>query len=141
MFYKIGGYEDVDDEDPSYVSNDRVINVFMPIATQLLQSFLGDTKTITVAEVVDGQKTDYSSGDLYDDRIIALFAVSLADQEYDKIHVDPETGNRRNFNYETGYQLMINRYGVVNKKGAVIPPVQGLQDIAGLQILKIEMDY
>ena len=136
MFYSIGAYEDEEDMDPSYVNPTTLTDVYIPIAVQMLQSLLGNTKNIVVTENGD----DLSSGDLFDDRIIALFAVSLADQDYDKIHIDPETGDKRNYQYDQAYQLFLMRYGV-KIDGEVVPPSQAQSEYAATSILKVEMDY
>jgi hypothetical protein len=55
------------------------------------------------------------------DVIVAELALSIADSEYDKLHVDPETLQVENKHLKTAYTYMLEMFGV-SKEGKLKLP-------------------
>ena len=88
MFYNLGGYESdsTKSQYPDYISVDDAQNTYISFAVNEVNKLCFTEHTVSYDPVAD------TTGDVYDDRIIAHRALSFADMEYDKVRVDPDTG-------------------------------------------------
>lgn len=107
MFYDHGGYvsDSGMEEQDNYISLDDVTSTYVPQAVLRLNSLCNATVSVDY--------TSLSSGNIMDDVIIAELALSIADSEYDKLHVDPETFEVENKHWQTAYRYMLDMYGLV----------------------------
>lgn len=130
MFYSHGGYQSgsgfVGQTD--YISVDDVTSTYVPQAVLRLNAICGLSETVDYSNL--------TSSNLMNDVIIAELALSIADSEYDKLHVDPQTLAVENKHYSTARQYMLDMYGIV-VNGEVILPSEasaacGSMDIATL---------
>jgi len=118
MFYSHGGYR----SDSSYSGSDDYISVedvtgtYIPQAVQRLNAICRLTVSVDTASSTTADKMN--------DVIIAELALSIADSEYDKLHVDPTTGVIENKHYSSAKQYMLDLYGT-NIDGKVVLPNQG----------------
>ena|SRR3990167_148549 len=110
---------------PKFVALDSVTSTFVPLGVQALNNLAQVTKS--VAWTGSGAS---SSGDVYDDKIIAEFACYFADTHYDTVNIDPETGKPMNRHWETALQLLNAKYGVVGTNGQIVPPLWILDEKA-----------
>jgi len=117
MFYEHGGYvsDSANSDQPNYIAYDDVTSTYVPQALLRLNSICGLSRTISY------ETNSISSGNLMDDVTIAELALSIADSEYDKLHIDPETGAIENKHYTVAEKYMLNMYGVSYKGDVVLP--------------------
>lgn len=118
-FYDNGGYiSDSSYEDSGdYISIDDATSTYIPQAVLRLNAICSITATVDY--------TSLTSGNLMDDLIIAELALSMADSEYDKLHVDPQTMAVENKHYSTARQYMIDMYGIAVNGEIVLPGEMG----------------
>lgn len=106
-FYQNGGYT----SDSSFSAQDNYIPLsdvsgsYIPQAVMRMNRLCETTVTIS----------SLSSGNVMHDTIIAELALSIADSEYDKVHIDPETGEAENKHYMVARQYMLDMFGVPQK--------------------------
>ncbi|MEI6795411.1 MAG: hypothetical protein WCK39_00955 [Methanomassiliicoccales archaeon] len=117
LFYQMGGYESSSDYEgrPTYIALESATGLYLPYGVSLFNRLC--TGSIQVA------LTNGSTGDLINDRIVAELGLSFADAEYDKLHVDPDTGRQVNRHKESAYDLMLSLYGKKDKFGRLTFPV------------------
>jgi len=108
IFYRNGGYE----SDSIYVSQSDYISFLDVTSTYIPQANLRLNALCDITASVDYTSGSVSSGNLMDDLIIAELALSIADSEYDKVHVDPDTGEIENKHWLAAYRYMLDMYGV-----------------------------
>jgi hypothetical protein len=117
MFYSHGGY--ISDSSYStqdnYISLDHVTGTYIPQAVERLNSICKTNCVVDTSSLL--------SGDPMDDVIIAELALSIADSEYDKLHIDPQTGAIENKHMTVANQYMRDMYGI-GVNGEVILPNQ-----------------
>ena len=115
MFYSHGGYESDSayaDQD-NYISLDHCTGTYMPQAVLRLNSLCETTVSVNY--------TSLSTGDLMNDVIVAELALSIADSEYDKLHVDPLTFQVENKHWLAAKTYMLDMYGVSRKGDLYLP--------------------
>lgn len=105
MFYEHGGYTSASgyESQSNYISAEDVTGTYVPQATSRMNSLC-----LTAVSV----NTSSSTGDPMDDVILAELALSIADSEYDKLHVDPETFQVENKHWLSAKQYMLDMYGI-----------------------------
>jgi len=122
MFYDHGGYVSESNYigQPNYISPDDCTGTYVPQAVLRLNSLCATTVSV-----------DYTSmltTNMMDDVILAELALSIADSEYDKLHVDPETYAIENKHWMTAYGYMVNMYGIsLNGKMKLPREVDGMK--------------
>jgi hypothetical protein len=117
MFYEHGGYESdsASSDKTNYIDYDDVTSTYVPQALLRLNAICGLSRTVSF------DTGSVSSGNSMDDVILAELALSIADSEYDKLHIDPDTGAMENKHYTVAKQYMLDMYGVSNKGEIVLP--------------------
>lgn len=105
-FYENGGYT----SDSSFASQDNYISVNDTTGSYIPQAVLRMNRMCATSVSVD--TGSISSGNMMYDTIVAELALSIADSEYDKLHVDPETGAVENKHYMVARQYMLDMFGV-----------------------------
>jgi hypothetical protein len=113
MFYSHGGYLSDSAGQPDYISVDDVTATYIPQAVLRLNSVCDVTRSVDY--------TSMTSGNLMDDVILAELALSIADSEYDKLHVDPQTMAVENKHLTTARQYMLEMYGTMINGERVLP--------------------
>lgn len=118
MFYEHGGYKSDSSysEQDDYISTEDVTSTYVPQAVLRLNAICNKTASVDYASM--------TSGNLMDDVIIAELALSIADSEFDKLHIDPDTGAVENKHYIVARQYMLDMYGV-NVNGNMVLPGEG----------------
>jgi hypothetical protein len=119
MFYSHGGYTSDSaystSDGGNYIPLDHVTGTYIPQAVERFNSVCRITRSVDTSTM--------QTGNSMDDVIIAELALSIADSEYDKLHVDPVTGAIENKHYTVAKQYMLDMYGsVVN--GELVLPIQ-----------------
>lgn len=111
MFYRQGGYisDSSFEGQPGYIAIYLVTGTYIPMALERLNSLCFLNRSIDY--------TSFSSGNSLDDLIITELALSIADSEYDKLHIDPDTGQVENRHWMTAYRYMLDAYGVTVREG------------------------
>jgi len=123
IFYQISGYSS------SVISNDDLNNYYIPVSKELFERLCQVTinlssQTETIEDGIGnslGSVTTYTTGDDVHDTIIAEIAASRADQRYDKVRIDPLTGERVNKHWDIAMDLMLKYYGVWVDRQLVLP--------------------
>jgi hypothetical protein len=105
MFFEHGGYTSQSgyESQSDYISEDSVTSTYVPQAISRMNSLC------LISVSVDTLST---TGDPMDDVIIAELALSIADSEYDKVHVDPETYQVENKHWLVAKRYMLDMYGI-----------------------------
>lgn len=116
MFYALGGYSTNSYETEGYVSSDLITGTYIPLAVKYFNGVCEGVKTVSIG-------TSSSSGDIFDDRILAELSLWFADSSYDTIHVDPDTYQTENRHYTIAESLILKVYGQKDAKGDVVYPV------------------
>lgn len=119
LFYQNGAYESDSGyaSQSNYISLEHVTGTYISQSLQMFNSMCEQTATVSTAS--------WSTGDTVDDLIIAELALSIADSEYNKLHVDPETGAVENKHEFVARNYMINMYGVMVDGKMVLPREAG----------------
>lgn len=119
LFYQNGAYvsESGYASQSNYISLDHVTGTYVSQSLQMFNSLCDKTSSVSTAS--------WSTGNIVDDLIIAELALSIADSEYDKLHVDPETGAIENKHEFVARKYMTNMYGVMVDGEMVLPREAG----------------
>jgi hypothetical protein len=117
MFYEHGGYESssAKSEQTNYIELDDVTSTYIPQAVLRLNAICNISRSVAY------DTGSISSGNPMDDVILAELALSIADSEYDKLHIDPDTGAMENKHYTVAKQYMLDMYGTSYKGEIVLP--------------------
>lgn len=122
MFYEHGGYT----SDSAYSGQDNYISVNDVTGTYILQAVSRMNSLCLTSVSVD---TSSTTGDPMDDVIIAELALSIADSEYDQLHVDPETYAVENKHWTVAERYMLDMYGVPFGGELKLPKeIQGIRE-------------
>lgn len=115
LFYDHGGYESDSaySAQDNYISADDVTGTYVPTAITRFNSMCQLTRSYDTGSI--------SVGNIMDDVIVAELALSIADSEYDKLHVDPETYEIENKHMMVAMQYMKDVYGIPYKGTIVLP--------------------
>lgn len=118
MFYSLGGYDSSDVEAPNYISLADVNDTYVPIAVKYFNNLCVGAHTVSVS-------TASTTGDLFDDRIVAEVSCYLADADYDNLHADADgVWERENRHKKTADDLILMGYGVRDRRSEkVVFPV------------------
>lgn len=103
-FYSTSGYN-TDTNSNRYIPVDTVTSTYAPQGIQLLNDLAETTISVDFAATS-------SSGNVSDDIITGEFAAFIADNVFDKFHINPETGEQENRHWNTAMTLMRARYGI-----------------------------
>lgn len=116
MFYILGGYTTESDKQP-HISMTDVTATYVPLGEGRFNAMCQGAKTASVST------SSWSTGDIYDDRIIAELSLYYADSSYDVLHIDPDTYQVENRHYAIAEKMVLDRYGLYDRKyGRVILP-------------------
>ena len=107
IFYDNGGYH----EDETLGTTDSYISPNIVTSTYIPQAIIIMNRLCDISLSYNSETTK-SDGTLMDDLIIAEIALSLADSEYDKLHIDPETGQSENRHWQLAMKYMLSIYGI-----------------------------
>ena len=138
MFYSNGGYsyDTTFESSSNYISRDDCTSTYIPQAVIIFNALCNLSRT------VDYTSTYVTSSDTMDDLIITELSLAFADSTFDKVHVDPETGERENRHWDLAMKYMLARYGVgmTDNSGRVREVLPGDMSIAG-SMFNITMSY
>lgn len=116
MFYKLGGYTTESDKEP-YISITDATGTYIPLGAARFNAMCQNAKTASV------NTSSSTTGDVFDDRVIAELALYYADSSYDVLHIDPDTYQVENRHYTIAEKMVLDKYGVYDRKyGRVILP-------------------
>lgn len=115
LFYTNGGYESSSEQEgaPAYISIENVTGTYIPQGVLRLNALCDLTVSFDTSSL--------STGNVMDDLIVAELALSIADSQYDRLHVDPETGETENKHWDLAYRYMLDMYGVSVDGRMVLP--------------------
>jgi len=121
MFYDHGGYESNStySEQDNYISYDDLTSTYIPQALMRMNSLCSTSVTVSYSAGT------VSSGGVMDDVILAELALSIADSEYDKLHIDPESYQIENKHWMTAHKYMLDMYGI-SMKGELLLPKEAI---------------
>lgn len=108
MVYSSSGYERADTTSEYFVPTSSITGTYVPQGEQILEGLA----SISIDIIWTGTEGS-TSGNLLDDRIIAEFACYVADNDFQNIHVNPETGEPENRHWATAMQLAKAKYGIL----------------------------
>ena len=119
MFYDTTGYSSSD------ISTASVTGTYIPFGEETLENLA--QVTISIAWTGSGAS---SSGNIYDDKIIAEFAGYFADNKRDTVRINPETDEPENRHWEEAMKLLLAKYGILGATGEVVPPLYLIEEKA-----------
>lgn len=114
MFYKTSGYT----SDSAYADSDNYVPVsdvtgsYIPIAEIFFEKVID--KAITISS--------NTTGDIFDDKIIAELAALTADFQMQNLMINPDTGEPENRHWQIANLYMLQGYGIMTKDGTTILP-------------------
>lgn len=106
LFYDRGGYTSASEfsGQDNYISVDDCTGTYVPMGLQMINSLCDITTSVTYGSTM-------STGDNMDNLIISELSLYIADSSYDKIHIDPESGEMENRHWDLALSFMIAMYG------------------------------
>jgi hypothetical protein len=138
MFYSNGGYSSDSSlvESSNYISPDDCTSTYIPQALIMFNAMCDLQRT------VDYTGSNVTSSNTMDDLIITELSLAFADSTFDKVHVDPETGERENRHWDLAMKYMLGRYGISKERtdGRMITILPGATSVAG-SMLNITLSY
>lgn len=117
MFYEHGGYV----SDSQYSDQDHYIAYSDATGTYIPQALLRMNSLCEITQSVSYVEGSVVTNNKMDDVILAELALSVADSEYDKLHVDPQTMMVENKHWEAAYRYMLDIYGISANGELVLP--------------------
>lgn len=114
MFYDISGFDKTDGDAVDYVSTTDLADTYIPLSIKRIAALVGSTWSVT----------DYTTGDILQDRIIAYYAVCFAKQTKGMKPYYPQNGSPYYEDCETANELLLQTYGTLDKYGTLRYPTQ-----------------
>jgi hypothetical protein len=134
QFYRIGGYNSdlAKSKQPGYIAESAVTGDHIPMALETVNRLLEGCKILAL--------TDDTTGNVFDDRIIALTALSFAEEEYDRLH-NVGSGSSSAAHRSSANDLILAAYGVRDRYGRLVFPVHADDMQACSEGIKTELNY
>jgi len=133
MFYNVGGYENTETGAGDYIATASITGTYVPLALELFNEIVEPESDLSI----DFGLTS-TSGNIFSDRILTEMAAYFADQEFDKMAIDPETGQRTNRHYTNFVELLKMRYGIRFHNGIFYSPREASAKRASIGYAVIE---
>jgi hypothetical protein len=116
LFYDLGGYDSssANVRHTAHIAVSKVTGTYIPFAVEQFNIYCKEVRTLSVADDTTGQP--------YDDRIIAHLALAYADTEYDHLSGDPDAGAGTGRHQSAANTLILNAYGVRDRYGRMVFP-------------------
>lgn len=90
------------------ISDADIGDTYIPLAVKELVERIANKKTIDIGT----DTLNASTGDIYDDRILAYLAADYMDKAFDTVRINPFTNEEINRNRQAAEELIKNRYSV-----------------------------
>lgn len=114
-FYSTSGYT-TDSSSTDFVPVDTVTGTYAPRGEDLIESICSISITIPWTGT-----NGSTSGNLVDDWIVSEFAAFSADLDFNKMYIDPESGEMENRHWDTAMKLCRAKYGLLIDGELVLP--------------------